>query len=117
MDPEYGMSVDRASTTHQPLRLQKGQDGCSEIEQVVYTGVITKACVMLTAAGGMDRGYEGYLAADATATISTGLQETAERLINGFIATITTTDQLIAALAGADLPDRPNPTLAWSRTF
>jgi len=40
------------------------------IEHVIYTGVITNGCVMLTAAGGMDRGYAGYLAKDATATVT-----------------------------------------------
>jgi nicotinamidase-related amidase len=88
------------------------------IEHVIYTGVITNGCVMLTAAGGMDRGYAGYLAKDATATVTPTLQHTAEQMIDGFIATVAATDVLIAALTDdIELPGRTNAAVAWSKAF
>jgi len=87
------------------------------IENVIYTGVITNGCVLLTAAGGMDRGYRGFLASDATATITATLQRTTERLVDGFVATVASTDVLIEALAGHDaaLPPPVNPVAVWSK--
>jgi nicotinamidase-related amidase len=87
------------------------------IEHVIYTGVITNGCVFLTAAGGMDRGYAGYLASDATATVTAAtLQRTTERLVDGFIATVASTDVLIDELIADDeLPARVNPVVAWSK--
>jgi len=86
------------------------------IEDVIYTGVITNGCVLLTAASGFDLGYRGYLASDATATVSERVQRTTERLVDGFIATVARTDDLIAALAGRQsaLPRRVNPVAAWA---
>ncbi|HKE77004.1 MAG TPA: cysteine hydrolase [Acidimicrobiales bacterium] len=87
------------------------------IENVIYTGVITNGCVLLTAAGGMDRGYRGFLASDATATVNETLQRTTERLIDGFVGTVASTDVLIEVLTGDDaaLPPPVNPVAMWSK--
>lgn len=87
------------------------------IENVLYAGVITNGCVLLTAAGGMDRGYRGYLVADATATVTESLQLTTEHLIDGFIATVVDSHTVVEALVTGKsiIPPAPNPVVAWSR--
>jgi nicotinamidase-related amidase len=69
------------------------------IEHVLYTGVATSGCVLLTLAGGWDLGYHGYLVTDATATFSERLQEVTEELVSGYLAQVVTTDDLVARLA------------------
>lgn len=71
------------------------------ITHVLYTGVVTNACVMLTASAGFDLGYYGYLVGDATAAFSPELQQQAENLIGYFIAPVTTTAEALE-LIGAD---------------
>jgi nicotinamidase-related amidase len=71
------------------------------ITHVLYTGVVTNACVMLTASAGFDLGYYGYLVGDATAAFSPELQQQAENLIGYFIAPVTTTRETLE-LIGAD---------------
>jgi nicotinamidase-related amidase len=90
-----------------------------KIETVVYTGVITNGCVMLTAAGGFDRGYQGLVVSDATATLSSRLQETTEALIDGFIANVVKTDEVLKLLHGVDRSalDARNPVAAWAGRF
>lgn len=65
------------------------------VRHVLYTGVVTNACVMLTIAGGFDLGYYGYLVTDATATRSPDLQRDAESVIGEFMANIVTTDDIL----------------------
>jgi nicotinamidase-related amidase len=71
------------------------------IEHVLYTGVITNGCVLLTLAAGFDLGYYGYLVSDSTATYSEGLQESAESLVSGWPAELVTTDSIIETLRTA----------------
>jgi nicotinamidase-related amidase len=66
------------------------------IENVLYTGVLTNACVMLTIAAGFDLGYHNYLVTDATATQTHHWQEQAEELIGLYLASNVTTEQCIA---------------------
>jgi biuret amidohydrolase len=90
-----------------------------KIATVIYTGVITNGCVMLTAAGGFDRGYQGLVVSDATATLSPGLQETTEAMIDGFMANVVTTDEVLKLLHGGDrsaLAAR-DPVRAWAGRF
>jgi len=65
------------------------------IQHVLYTGVATSGCVMLTLAGGWDLGYHGYLVADTTATFSPRLQEITEELVSGYLAKVVTTDEVL----------------------
>jgi nicotinamidase-related amidase len=89
------------------------------ITTVIYTGVITNGCVFLTAAGGFDRGYRGLVAADATATLSPRLQTTTELLMDGFIANVVETKDIVSMLDHGDLsPLAPrDPVSAWTRQF
>jgi nicotinamidase-related amidase len=71
------------------------------VDTVVYTGVVTNCCVLLTVSAGFDMEYQGYLAADATATFSDELQAAAELVMGSMTATVTQTDALIASLREA----------------
>lgn len=73
------------------------------IRQIVYTGVLTSACVLLTAASGFDLGYQQYVVSDATATSTDDLQRTCENLIGTFIAEVVTTETMVAMM-GARRP-------------
>jgi nicotinamidase-related amidase len=68
------------------------------IDTVLYAGVLTNACVLLSAATGFDLGYRQYLLADATATLDPADQEAAERFIGTYLAQIVTTASAAAAL-------------------
>jgi nicotinamidase-related amidase len=68
------------------------------VRTLLYTGVVTNACVMLTLAAGFDLGYTGYLVSDATATLSQRLQEETENIVGSFLAEVIDTDKLIARL-------------------
>jgi biuret amidohydrolase len=89
------------------------------IDTVVYTGVITNGCVWLTAAGGFDRGYRGLLASDCTATLSSKLQTTAELMMDGFVANVVSSDQIIAMFEDGDLRAlEPHSSVgSWAREF
>lgn len=81
------------------------------ITHVLYTGVITHACVLLTLAAGFDLGYYGYLVSDATAALTPQLQQHTEELVTGFLAQVTPTDSLLESLASAtNSPDTTNPS-------
>lgn len=78
------------------------------IETVLYTGVITNGCVMLTATAGYDLGYRGILVADCTATTSPRAQGVAEEILSGFTEAIASTSEIIAALdSGTLVTSRP----------
>jgi nicotinamidase-related amidase len=70
------------------------------IDHVLYTGVVTNACVLLTLGAGFDLGYYGYLVTDATATYSQRLQDFTEEIVCGYMALTVTTDEIIGQLAG-----------------
>lgn len=62
-------------------------------------GVLTNACVLLTATAGFDLGYQGYVVRDATATLNDDMQRSAEDVLGYFIASVVNTDDAIALLA------------------
>lgn len=64
------------------------------IDHVIYTGVVTNACVLTTAAGGFDRGYYGYVVSDATATFSESLQTSSEEMLSGYLAKVVSTEEM-----------------------
>lgn len=66
------------------------------IRTVFYSGVVTDACVLLTAAAGFDLGYQQYLLTDCTAAFSDNDQEAAERIMNKYIAQTVTAAETIA---------------------
>lgn len=67
----------------------------SAIQHVLYTGVVTNACVLATALGGFDRGYYGYLISDGCATFSERLKIFTEEIISAYIAQVVSTDEII----------------------
>jgi nicotinamidase-related amidase len=72
------------------------------INNVSYTGVLTSACVLLTAGGGWDLGYSGYVITDATATITPALQTAGELMISYYMADLVTADDVMALIKDAD---------------
>ena len=79
------------------------------VDTVIYTGVATKVCVLLTVSAGFDMEYKGYLVADATATFSDELQAAAELVMGSMTATVVQTDDVIAALSAAHAPVGAQP--------
>ena len=69
------------------------------VDTVFYVGVLTSACVLLSAGAGFDLGYHGYVVADCTATISEELQKAIDAIIASFMAAVVTTDAAIALLS------------------
>jgi nicotinamidase-related amidase len=69
------------------------------VDTVLYTGVATNVCVLLTASAGFDLDYKGYLVTDATGTFSGELQNAAELVMSSMTTTLTTTDEVIDTLA------------------
>lgn len=68
------------------------------IDTILYAGVVTTACVLLSVAAGFDLGYRQYLVADCTGTLSARDQEDAERLIGNYLAEIVTAADAVAAM-------------------
>lgn len=68
------------------------------VEHVVYTGIVTNGCVLLTVAGGYDLSYQGYFVSDATATFSEALQTSTEDIISGYMAPVVRADDIIEQL-------------------
>ena len=71
------------------------------VKHVIYTGLVTNACVMLTAAGGFDLGYCGYLVTDATATYNDEMQKKTEDVLGYFVTKLVTTSEIIDQLTAA----------------
>jgi nicotinamidase-related amidase len=65
------------------------------VRHVMYTGVLTDACVLLTLAAGYDLGYFGYLISDATATLSEEAQRSTELLVSSFMAEVIDTESAL----------------------
>jgi biuret amidohydrolase len=76
------------------------------IRHVLYTGVITNGCVLLTLAAGFDLGYHGYLVGDATATFSQRWQDVTEEMVGVYMAKVVSTDWIIDRLQ-AETNTRP----------
>lgn len=68
------------------------------VDTILYAGVVTTACVLLSVAAGFDLGYRQYLVADCTGTLSERDQEDAERLIGNYLAEIVTAADSVAAM-------------------
>ncbi len=68
------------------------------IDTLIYAGVVTSACVLLSVATGFDLGYRQYLLADATGALSDRDQGDAERLIGNYMAQIVRTTDLMEYL-------------------
>ena len=75
------------------------------IKNVLYTGVITNGCVLLSLATGFDLGYHGYLVSDTTATFSQRWQDLTEEIVSVYMAKVVTTAQIVDELRGAQ-PER-----------
>ncbi len=71
------------------------------VDTILYAGVVTTACVLLSVAAGFDLGYRQYLVADCTGTLSDRDQFDAERLIGNYLAEIVSTADTVAACAFA----------------
>lgn len=74
------------------------------IDTLIYAGVVTTACVMLSVAAGFDLGYRQYLLADCTGALSDQDQSDAERLIGNYLAEIVCAADLTAACVSAAGP-------------
>lgn len=68
------------------------------ITTVLYAGVVTNACVMLSVAAGFDLGYRQYLIADCTGALSERDQLDAERFINFYLAEVVSADEVQGVL-------------------
>jgi nicotinamidase-related amidase len=68
------------------------------ITTLVLAGVVTNACVFLTAGAGFDLGYRQYLLSDGTAAFSEADQASAEKFMDSYVAQVVRSSDLIAAL-------------------
>lgn len=82
------------------------------ITHVIYTGVATNCCVMLSVGGGYDLGYHGVLVSDATATFTPEFQQQAENLMGFYLAPIVTTDDVLGMISAAAAPQPPLAAVA-----
>lgn len=71
------------------------------VDTIIYAGVVTSACVMLTACAGFDLGYRQYLISDCTASLCDEDQRNAERLLGVYVAELITAAETVAALEPA----------------
>jgi nicotinamidase-related amidase len=76
------------------------------VDTILYAGVVTSACVMLTAAVGFDLGYRQFLISDCTASLSDHDQSDAERLLGVYVAEIVSASEVVTALKA--LPVSPS---------
>ena len=65
------------------------------IEQIIYSGVVTNGCVLLTLTAGFDHGYHGWMVSDATASFSPRLQDVTEELVSGYMARVVSTTEMV----------------------
>lgn len=68
------------------------------IRTVIYAGVVTSACVLLTAAEGYDLGYRQYVLEDCTAATAEDDQEYAIRFMDTYVAQAVTAAETLTAL-------------------
>lgn len=71
------------------------------ITTLVYAGVLTNACVLLTAAAGFDLGYRQYVVADCTAAQSDEDQAFAEKFMDAYIAQVVSSEETADAFTAA----------------
>lgn len=72
------------------------------IRTVLYAGVVTNACVLLTVAAGYDLGYRQYLLTDCTAALSDEDQHYAERFMHNYMAQAVTAAEATRAFTAFD---------------
>ncbi len=70
------------------------------VRHVIYTGVATNACVLLTAMAGFDLGYHGYIVTDATAAKTPDAHAGALAVTGDHYALGVTTARMLDMLAG-----------------
>lgn len=70
------------------------------IETLLYSGVVTNACVLSTLTAAFDLGYTNYLVTDATATLSQQLQDESEHLLGSYMAELVDGADIVSRLAG-----------------
>jgi nicotinamidase-related amidase len=68
------------------------------VQHILYTGVISHACVLLSVGEGFDLGYYGYFVSDGTAAFSQRLQDFTEEIVSGYMARVVSTDEAIDQL-------------------
>jgi nicotinamidase-related amidase len=67
------------------------------IDTLLYAGVVTNACVLLSTAAGFDLGYRQYLLSDCTAALTQDEQQWAEQFINNYLAQVVDADSAVRA--------------------
>jgi nicotinamidase-related amidase len=82
------------------------------VEHVLYTGVISHACVLLSVGEGFDLGYYGYFVSDGTAAFSQRLQDFTEEIVSGYMARVVSTDDAIDLLVPS-VGDQLGAARAW----
>ena len=76
-----------------------------DINTVIYAGVVTNACVLLSVAAGFDLGYRQYLISDCTGALDERDQQDAERFIDLYLAEVVTAAEVLDALGDPDLEE------------
>ncbi len=76
------------------------------IDTVIYCGVVTNACVLLTAGAGFDLGYRQYVIGDATAAMSQEDQDAAERFMDSYIAQVVDSAAVVSAFVSGHVSAR-----------
>src|SRR6185436_19871800 len=69
-----------------------------KIDTILYAGVVTNACVLLTVASGFDLGYRQFLISECSAALSDEDQEDAERFMNVYLAEVVTAAEVLDVL-------------------
>lgn len=68
------------------------------VQSLVFTGVVTNGCVMLSALGAWDHGYDVHVVEDATATFTPAQHQTALEVFNMYNFGLWSTAEVLAAL-------------------
>lgn len=71
------------------------------VDTVVVTGVVTELCVMGTVAGAFEHGFHVVVPREGTGTANPAAAEAALDMIGAFYGTVTTINEVIAAVASA----------------
>lgn len=74
------------------------------VDTVIITGMQTQICVQTTAADGFFRGYNVIVPSDGVVSARPEDQARALEWLRSYCATITTTDELVQAVAAGEVP-------------
>jgi len=69
------------------------------VKTLVFTGVVSNGCVMLSALGAWDHGYDVHVVEDATATFSPDHHQVALEVFSMYNFGVWSTDQVVQAMA------------------